>query len=589
MITDFPVEIVNDQEYEFIVPSSNVSLSTSCGSISAQNGLATLNTGGEIFQSWNTCNLTINSIVFQLTVLNASENNWGTQYITTPSFTTIVVTVGDSIPVIELPTLSVIVFTPIFTPDVIYSSNPPLPPGINFVDSTITGIPSEVGNTTVIISAINVFTKQFLQLGSYTFTVTAPRSSGLSPSNLAAVIIGSIFGVTLVVFACLAVYWRYKNSRPFNFEVLLSDSILSIEQTVLPKEIKRGYVILDSVLGQGNFGEVHKGTMKTQDNSIATIAVKVLHRNKDDAIVIARISLLEEAAIMAQFDHPRVVRLIGVVTVGNPLLVLMEYCEGGSLENYLKTANLSTANKIEIALGCAEGLAYLASLKYIHRDIASRNVLLDVNHCPKIADFGMSRESRNKDYYTSKGGQLPIRWAAPECLEENKFSEQSDVWSFGILVFEIWTKAEIPYHGWRNEKVWVQVLGGFRLHIPIGCPEEIYAIMTKCWDDYGKRPDFQQLVAQLSNLHELLLAYSIDRSYPQQPGSQNTYHCNSRTAGILKVMPDIQYAVPDVVLNSLASDASKHSIPHSVQQLGVCSANTSSAFSSADDDVCWLI
>ena len=202
---------------------------------------------------------------------------------------------------------------------------------------------------------------------------------------------------------------------------------------------------------------------------------------------------------MAQFDHGNVVKLVGVVTVGAPLLVVMEYCSLGSLDAYVKVIDTSDRKKVQIAADCAAGMAYLASRKFIHRDLAARNIFLDSDARAKIGDFGMSREAVGRDYYLSKGGQLPIRWTAPECLEEHKFSEQSDVWSFGILLYELWTRAELPYKGWRNEKVWVQVLGGYRLESPADCPTEVYWLMMSCWKDAGSRPPFATLAEALGD------------------------------------------------------------------------------------------
>ena len=202
---------------------------------------------------------------------------------------------------------------------------------------------------------------------------------------------------------------------------------------------------------------------------------------------------------MAQFDHANVVKLVGVVTVGAPLLVVMEFCSIGSLDAYLRVIDTTDKKKVQIAVDCATGMAYLASRKFIHRDLAARNIFLDSDARAKIGDFGMSREAVGRDYYLSKGGQLPIRWTAPECLEEHKFSEQSDVWSFGILLYELWTRAELPYKGWLNEKVWVQVLGGYRLESPTDCPTEVYWLMMSCWKDAGSRPTFATLAEALGD------------------------------------------------------------------------------------------
>ena len=231
--------------------------------------------------------------------------------------------------------------------------------------------------------------------------------------------------------------------------------------------------------------------------------MKVLHRRGAESLV-ARESLLSEASLMAQFDNDNVVRLIGVVTVGDPMLVVLEYCELGSLESFLiNDADVGAAVQLKVAIDCAKGMEYLASLRFVHRDLASRNVLLDSTMAAKIGDFGLSRErDETKGYYSSHGGALPIRWTAPEALESSKFTEKSDVWSFGILLHEIWTKAILPYNGMTNDKVWVKVMEGYRLPCPLGCPGEIYSIMKSCWQDAVLRPTFAELVKIISTLSE---------------------------------------------------------------------------------------
>ena len=230
----------------------------------------------------------------------------------------------------------------------------------------------------------------------------------------------------------------------------------------IPREIRRDAVKIISTLGKGNFGEVSKGLLtETKGAPGVLVAIKVLHQHGAET-ADARESLLLESSLMAQFDHDNVVRLFGVVTVYDPLLVILEYCELGSLSSFLEKNNTELVVKLQIAGNCAKGMSYLASLNFVHRDLAARNVLLGSYMNAKIADFGLSRETHDKQYYVSRGGALPIRWTAPEALEQNKFSEQSDIWAFGILLYEIWTQAALPYAGMSNERVWVKVLEGYR-------------------------------------------------------------------------------------------------------------------------------
>ena len=213
-----------------------------------------------------------------------------------------------------------------------------------------------------------------------------------------------------------------------------------------------------------------------------------------------RDGMLREAALMAQFEHPFVTKLVGVVTVGEPLLVVLEYCEHGALRNYLQTQEVPLKIKLQFAGDCAEGLEYLSKHNFVHRDIAARNVLVSSERRCKISDFGLSRETFDKEYYRSSNLQIAVRWTAPEALEERIFSQQSDCWSFGVMLWEIWCKAETPYGEWNHSKVWSEVVGGFRLPCPSGCPVEIHGLMQKCWFVKGFRPQFQELATTLRTM-----------------------------------------------------------------------------------------
>jgi len=142
----------------------------------------------------------------------------------------------------------------------------------------------------------------------------------------------------------------------------------------------------------------------------------------------------------------------------------------------------------------AEGMAYIAGKGLIHRDLAARNVLVNADYSCKVADFGLSREGGEESEYVSQGGEIPVRWTAIEALEERKYTEASDVWSFGILVYEVFTKGDVPYKGWPNSKVWMKVKIGYRLPQPSGMPGPIYRKIKTCWmENRGERPRFAEL------------------------------------------------------------------------------------------------
>lgn len=207
---------------------------------------------------------------------------------------------------------------------------------------------------------------------------------------------------------------------------------------------------------------------------------------------------------MVQLDHPNVVKLVGVVTVGEPLLVVLEYCEKGSLKSYLENnPDVSESQKIRFCKQISLGMEHIHEKNFVHRDLAARNVLLDALMRCRIADFGLAREENDgaDAYYRSRSGNLPVRWTAPEALDERKFSESTDVWAAGILFYEIYTKAGLPYDGWSNQRVWVEVSAGYRLPCPESCSKAVYDLMLACWDETpGFRPSFGKLAEQLSDL-----------------------------------------------------------------------------------------
>ena len=329
---------------------------------------------------------------------------------------------------------------------------------------------------------------------------------------------GSVFAIVIVVILLVVASRRKRYLAAYkavDFSKIVQTQTVGLALTSMPAvplEIKRSNIEILHFLGKGNFGEVSKGIYAKSSTQKLYVAAKTIFVD-DDNLVVHRNMLRAEAALMAQFNHENIVSLIGVVTVGQPELVVLEFCGGGALDEYL-TSNVSELREqLKFATDCAKGMAYLASLRYIHRDLASRNVLLTETLTCKIADFGLSRVTVDKDYYRSRGGPLPVRWTAPEALDESKFSEQSDVWSFGVLLWEIWSRADMPYKGWDNEKVWAKVLSGYRLESPIACPREIYAVMMSAWDEFGKRPTFGDLLCIFEELSAQLKQKSVSPIY----------------------------------------------------------------------------
>uniref|UniRef100_A0A8C1UJ37 Tyrosine-protein kinase n=1 Tax=Cyprinus carpio TaxID=7962 RepID=A0A8C1UJ37_CYPCA len=258
-------------------------------------------------------------------------------------------------------------------------------------------------------------------------------------------------------------------------------------------------VILGQSIGRGNFGEVFSGRLHSDNTPVAVKACRenlpAEHKNK----------FLMEARILKQYDHPNIVKLIGVCTQKQPIYIIMELVQGGDFLTFLRTEghNLKTKMLIKMAENVASGMAYLESKKCIHRDLAARNCLVGEESVVKISDFGMSRQEQD-GVYSAAGGmkQIPVKWTAPEALNYGRYTTESDVWSFGVLLWETFSRGVTPYtipHTLSNQQTRDEVERGYRMPAPNNCPGEIYALMCQCWQyDPRNRPSFRKLKCLLT-------------------------------------------------------------------------------------------
>ncbi|XP_034139286.1 ephrin type-B receptor 1-B isoform X2 [Drosophila guanche] len=312
----------------------------------------------------------------------------------------------------------------------------------------------------------------------------------------------------------------FGNSRSYVDPHTYEDPNQAIRE--FAREIDANYITIEAIIGGGEFGDVCRGRLKIPPNFVQDIdvAIKTLKPGSSEK---ARCDFLTEASIMGQFDHPNVIYLQGVVTRSNPVMIITEYMENGSLDTFLRVndGKFQTLQLIVMLRGIASGMSYLSDMNYVHRDLAARNVLVNAQLICKIADFGLSREIENaSDAYTTRGGKIPVRWTAPEAIAFRKFTSASDVWSYGVVLWEVMSYGERPYWNWSNQDVIKSIEKGYRLPAPMDCPEALYQLMLDCWQKQRThRPTFASIVSTLDNLARQPQSLLTTRNSPETDGS----------------------------------------------------------------------
>uniref|UniRef100_A0A182J4H5 non-specific protein-tyrosine kinase n=2 Tax=Anopheles atroparvus TaxID=41427 RepID=A0A182J4H5_ANOAO len=262
-------------------------------------------------------------------------------------------------------------------------------------------------------------------------------------------------------------------------------------------ELSNDDVILLDKIGRGNFGDVYKAKLKSSKNTL--VAVKTCRMTLPEE---QKRKFLQEGRILKQYDHPNIVKLIGICVQKQPIMIVMELVAGGSLLMFLRK-NAQTLGQRQLMSMCrdaAAGMRYLESKNCIHRDLAARNCLIGSENIVKISDFGMSRE---EEEYIVSGGmkQIPIKWTAPEALNFGKYTSLCDVWSYGILVWEIFSRGDTPYSGMSNSTARERIDEGYRMPSPEGAPPEMYRLMLKCWSyEAESRPHFDEICSVVDAL-----------------------------------------------------------------------------------------
>ncbi|PNJ62167.1 FES isoform 3 [Pongo abelii] len=295
---------------------------------------------------------------------------------------------------------------------------------------------------------------------------------------------------------------------------LLIDHLLSTQQPLtkksgvvlhraVPKDkwvLNHEDLVLGEQIGRGNFGEVFSGRLRA-DNTL--VAVKSCRETLPPDL---KAKFLQEARILKQYSHPNIVRLIGVCTQKQPIYIVMELVQGGDFLTFLRTegARLRVKTLLQMVGDAAAGMEYLESKCCIHRDLAARNCLVTEKNVLKISDFGMSREEADGVYAASGGlRQVPVKWTAPEALNYGRYSSESDVWSFGILLWETFSLGASPYPNLSNQQTREFVEKGGRLPCPELCPDAVFRLMEQCWVyEPGQRPSFSTIYQELQSIRK---------------------------------------------------------------------------------------
>uniref|UniRef100_A0A8C8JA63 Fibroblast growth factor receptor n=1 Tax=Oncorhynchus tshawytscha TaxID=74940 RepID=A0A8C8JA63_ONCTS len=342
--------------------------------------------------------------------------------------------------------------------------------------------------------------------------------------------------------------------RPSRLSSSGSPMLSGVSEYELPQdprwELPRDRLVLGKPLGEGCFGQVVMGEAvgmdKEKPNRITKVAVKMLKSDATEKDLSDLISEMEMMKIIGK--HKNIINLLGACTQDGPLYVIVEYASKGNLREYLRARrppgmeycynpdqvpieNMSIKDLVSCAYQVARGMEYLSSKKCIHRDLAARNVLVTEDNVMKIADFGLARDIHHIDYYKkTTNGRLPVKWMAPEALFDRIYTHQSDVWSFGVLLWEIFTLGGSPYPGVPVEELFKLLKEGHRMDKPSTCTHELYMMMRDCWHAVpSHRPTFKQLVEDLdrtlamtSNQEYLELSVPLDQYSPSYPDTRSS-------------------------------------------------------------------
>ncbi|KAM9338402.1 muscle, skeletal receptor tyrosine-protein kinase [Symphorus nematophorus] len=387
-----------------------------------------------------------------------------------------------------------------------------------------------------------------------TTTVSSPAYSMSVIVILLTALASAVF-LTIIILACRRRRKQWRNRKRAmetpTLSALPSELLLDrlhpnpmyqrvpllLNSKLLALEYPRNNIQYVRDIGEGAFGRVFQarapGLLPME--SFTMVAVKML---KEEASADMQNDFQREAALMAQFDHPNIVRLLGVCAVGKPMCLMFEYMAHGDLNEFLRRRSptqsvrtlsraslsgrsfssepeeglLSCAEQLSISKQIAAGMAYLSERKFVHRDLATRNCLVGEEMVVKIADFGLSRNIYSADYYkANENDAIPIRWMPPESIFYNRYTTESDVWAYGVVLWEIFSHGMQPYYGMGHEEVIYYVRDGHILSCPENCPLELYNLMRLCWSSHpSDRPSFSSIHRILERMHQNTLSMNAE-------------------------------------------------------------------------------
>ncbi|XP_065916408.1 tyrosine-protein kinase Abl-like isoform X2 [Dysidea avara] len=277
---------------------------------------------------------------------------------------------------------------------------------------------------------------------------------------------------------------------------LTKPPIHSLSHEVDKWEVERSDLEIGPKLSLDRHGDVYKAKFKLWKKTVAVKTFKEVNKSAEE--------FLKEASVMKRLKHPHLVQLLGVCTQQMPFFIIMEYMEKGNLQDFIQGpegADLQPVTLVYMAQQIAHGMAYLEKYNIIHRDLTAHNCLVGENHLIKVAEFGLSRLLDAEIYDACAHIKFPIKWTAPEGLAYHNFSTKSDVWSFGVVLWELTSQGKSPYPDVELSQVFKVLENGYQLECPVGCPRNIYSMMKKCWTwEENDRPTFKVLYQELCEL-----------------------------------------------------------------------------------------